>query len=257
MCVAKHWRPILVVSVLSVIAAVVYVLFLATPRFQATSTIYIPIGSSSAIDLSDLGVGTELAGDYARLLDLREVHEDVIKSLRLTYEVDTTRSMMSVSNDEKTRMLDITVTSSDPEEAARMANEFARVGSSYIAKIMGVVSPNIISEARVPTYQVFPNKRRIVFLAFVISVMLCCDALCWYVLSDNTVKTEDDIRRVLGIPTLAIVPKLGEDDSVSEPDPSYEDLGQDHWAGEPMWETSQLSALDQDDEDMDEYLEFP
>ena len=45
-------------------------------------------------------------------------------------------NMLSVTNANDTRMLDITVTDADPEEAAAIANKYAEVGASYIAEKM-------------------------------------------------------------------------------------------------------------------------
>ena len=48
-----------------------------------------------------------------------EVHEKVISNLDLDYTYTDMASMLSVTNTSDTRMLDITVTNPDPEEAQR------------------------------------------------------------------------------------------------------------------------------------------
>ena len=77
-----------------------------------------------------------------------EVHEEVISNLGLPI-ADSDAGHAPVVNDTDTRMLDITVTSADPQEAADIANEYAQVASQYIAETMATDKPNIMSVALV------------------------------------------------------------------------------------------------------------
>lgn len=65
-------------------------------------------------------------------------------------------------------MLDITVTSPDPQEAADIANEYAQVASQYIADTMATDKPNIMSVALVPSNPVSPNRTRNIMLGFLL-----------------------------------------------------------------------------------------
>ena len=78
------------------------------------------------------------------------------------------KNMLSVVNASDTRMLDITVTSPSPTEAAAIANEYAEVASQYIADTMATDKPNIMSTALVPSNPVSPNKTRNIMLGFLL-----------------------------------------------------------------------------------------
>ena len=135
-----------------------------------------------------------------------EVHEEVISNLNLPYSYSQMRSMLSVVNDNDTRMLDITVTSADPQEAADIANEYAQVASQYIADTMATDKPNIMSVALVPSNPVSPNRSRNIVLGFLLGGMLAAGIITVRMIMDDKYKTAEEIRRYTGLATLAVVP---------------------------------------------------
>lgn len=202
----SKWKLIVSSALLFALAAGVYTVFFVTPMYQATSTIYVLSRSDSAINMADLQIGSELTNDYIKVFQMWEVHEEVISNLDLPYSYSTMRSRLSVVNASDTRMLDITFTSPSAEEAAEVANEYAKVVSQYIADTMSTDKPNIMSVALVPSNPVSPNKTRNVMLGFMLGAILACGFVTVQMLMDDKYKTAEDIRKYTGLPTLAIVP---------------------------------------------------
>lgn len=118
--------------------------------------------------------------------------------------------MLSVVNDSDTRMLDITVTSTDPHEAANISNEYAKVASQYIADTMATDKPSIMSTALVPTNPVSPNITLNILIAFFVGAIGACGYVTIRMILDDTYKTVEDIRRYTGLVTLAVVPAENE-----------------------------------------------
>lgn len=200
------WKLIVCLALLFAVAAGAYTQFLVTPMYQATSTIYVLSRRDSAINMSDLQIGTALTQDYIKVFEMWEVHEEVISNLNLPYTYSQMRGMLSVANDSGTRMLDITVTSEDPQEAAAVANEYAKVASQYIADTMSTDKPNIMSVALVPANPVSPSKTRNITLGFLLGAILAAGIVTVRMLTDDKYKTAEDIRRYTGLATLALVP---------------------------------------------------
>lgn len=200
------WKFIALFTVLGTVAALLVTLFLITPLYKATSTIYVLSRKDSAVNISDLQIGSALTQDYIKVFDIWEVHEAVISNLDLPYTYEELRKMLTITNDSDTRMLDISVTSPDPEEAARIANEYASVSSAFIADTMSTEKPNIVSAALVPTNPVSPNKTTNVIIGFLAGFALAVAILTIRILSDDKVKSADDVRKFCDLPTLAIVP---------------------------------------------------
>ena len=122
------WKLIISLALVLAIVSGVYTVFFVTPMYEATSTIYVLNRSDSAINFSDLQLGTALTRDYIKVFKMWEVHEEVISNLNLPYTYSGMKNMLRVTNDSDTRMLDITITSPDPQEAAaRHPLRFRRV----------------------------------------------------------------------------------------------------------------------------------
>lgn len=201
-----NWKLIVCLSFVLMIVSGVYTVFLVTPMYEATSTIYVLNRSDSAINLSDLQLGTALTQDYIKVFSMWEVHEEVISNLNLPYSYREMENMLSITNEADTRMLDIKIKSADPQEAAAIANEYAKVASQYIAETMATDKPNIMSVALVPANPVSPNKTRNVMLGFMLGVIISCGYVTVHMIMDDKYKTVEDIRRYTGLTTLAVVP---------------------------------------------------
>ena len=202
----EHWKLIAVTAVTGAVLMALYTFFLVTPMYKATATIYVVSRNDSVLNFSDLQVGSELTSDYIKVFEMWEVHEKVISNLDLDYTYTNMASMLSVTNTSDTRMLDITVTNPDPEEAAAIANEYADVGAKYISEKMKTDEPTLMSSARVPENPFSPNKAKNILLGLVVGFVLACGVVVVRILLDDTYKTAEDIRKYAGLVVLASVP---------------------------------------------------
>mgnify|MGYP002562863181 FL=1 len=200
------WREIAAATVACALIAAIGVLFFVTPKYQASSTIYVISRKDSAINISDLQIGTALTDDYIQVFHMWEVQEKVISNLDLPYTYNQLDGMLSVTNASNTRMLEITVTSESPQEAADIANEYAEVVRDYIAKKMATDKPSIMSTALVPTVPVSPNKTKSILLGALLGFAVSAGVIVVITLLDDTYKTTEDIKKYTGLVTMAVIP---------------------------------------------------
>lgn len=200
------WREIAAATVACALIAAIGVLFFVTPKYQASSTIYVISRKDSAINISDLQIGTALTDDYIQVFHMWEVQEKVISNLDLPYTYNQLDGMLSVTNASNTRMLEITVTSESAQEAADIANEYATVVRDYIAKKMATDKPSIMSTALVPTVPVSPNKTKSILLGALLGFVVSAGVVVVMTLLDDTYKTADDIKKYTGLVTMAVIP---------------------------------------------------
>ena len=204
--ILEHWKLVLCLAVIFGIGAGAYTRYFVTPLYRATSTIYVLSRRDSAINMSDLQIGSALTKDYIKVFTMWEVHAEVIDNLGLSYSYTDMQKMLSISNDRDTRMLEISFTSKDPEEAAEIANEYAKVASQYIADTMSTDKPNIMSVALVPSNPVSPSMKMNVAIGIILGFVLGVRIVFIQMMIDDKYKTADDIRKYTGLVTLAVVP---------------------------------------------------
>lgn len=204
----EHIKFIILFAFLGATIAAVYTFYFVTPLYEATSKLYIVNSTDSAINLSDLQIGTYLASDYIEVFKTWEVHEAVIQNLKLNYSYTQLQNMLTIENPNDTRILNITVLSPRPQEAADIANEYASVAIRYIADTMSTEEPNVMSVALVPTNTASPNLTKNILIGFFFGIALSAAIVTIRFMTDDKIKSMDDVQRYTGLAVLAIVPTL-------------------------------------------------
>ena len=210
-----HWWQIFLCLVLGAGIAFGVTKFLMTPLYEATSSIYIVSASNnSVVDLTDLQIGAQLTADYQELLLSRPLLEDVIKNMELmdaegekSMSTRALAEMIQITNATDTRILDITVTSPDPRQAADIANELVEQACIYLPQIMETDEPNLVESAIPPTEKSSPSTARNVVLGGMLGAILCCGVLLVRYLMNDTFVTPDDIEKYFGVQPLATIPE--------------------------------------------------
>ena len=199
------WYVIVAAALVGAMLSGIWTFFFVTPQYEATTKLYILNSDDSVINLSSLQLGSQLANDYTYVFSNWHVHETVIDKLDLDYTYKDMQKMVRVNNPSNTRLLEITVTSPNAEEAQLIANTYALVAPEFIAKVMKTVEPSIFQEARLPTTPVSPSKARNLILGFLIGAFLAVGVITVMFVMDDKVRTSDDVTKLLGLPTLGVV----------------------------------------------------
>lgn len=201
------WMVIIAIVVGAVLAFVVTKAFI-TPKYQATSTIYILSKTTSITSLADLQIGSQLAGDFEIIATTRELLEKVSadENLGMTYE--QLKKEIKVTNPNNTHMLRIAVTDPDPQRAAQISNAVADELREEISEVMNTDRPSTVERAVVPTVRYSPSYKRNVAIGAAVLAVLAILIIVIRYLADDTIKDEDDVTKYLGLDTLAAFPLL-------------------------------------------------
>lgn len=202
----ENSKKIIALALVGMLVFGIYSFVFATPMYEATCKLYVMSASDSAINLSDLQIGSYLTSDYQEVFDTWEVQEQVIQNLGLDYTYNELRDMLTLTNPSDTRILYITVKSENANKSAVIANEFAKVASQYISLTMETDEPSVLSEALAPTKPVSPHKMRNMALGLILGALVMCAIVTVQFLLDDKIKTAEDIRKYTGMATLAVVP---------------------------------------------------
>ena len=182
--------------------------FVMHPTYESTTKIYIlNKEENQTVTYSDVQISTQLTQDYAELIKSRYVLEEVIQRLNLIdMEYKQLASVLRVDTPSDTRIVAITVKDEDPLMAMKIANCIREVASEHITNVMDIDAINIAETANVPTEKASPSVMRWTILSgFVGAVVVAFFVVLGYLL-DDTIKSNDDVERYLGLSTLALVP---------------------------------------------------
>lgn len=187
--------------------------FVIHPVYESTTKIYIlNKEENQTVTYSDVQISTQLTQDYAELIKSRYVLEEVIQRLNLvdvTY--DDLADVLKVDTPSDTRIVAITAKDEDPLMAMKIANCIREVASEHITNVMDIDAINIAETANVPTKKSSPSVAKWTVIAgFLGAVVVAFFVVLGYLL-DDTIKSNDDVERYLGMSTLALIPLTTEE----------------------------------------------
>ena len=197
---------ILVVALAGGCIAAACTQFLMTPIYSSTSSILVLSKETTLTSLADLQLGASLTSDYTVLIESTPVLEQVISNLDLDMKVEELKENVTINNPSDTRILEITVENPDSAMAKTIVDEIANVSSSYIGDKMEVIPPKIIEVGKIATQRTSPSVTKNAVIGFLIGFLACAAIVVVYAVMDDTIKTEEDIEKYLGVSVLAKVP---------------------------------------------------
>lgn len=182
--------------------------FVLTPTFESTTKIYILNKSeNTTVTYSDVQMGTQLTKDYAELINSRYVLETVIGQLSLPeMEYKDLLKKVSVHTPTDTRIVSITVTDYDPQQAQNIANCIREVAGEHIQNVMDIEAVNVVKEANLPTVKAGPSVVKWTAVGGILGVFLVCAVILIHYLLDDSIKSSEDVEKYLGLSTLALIP---------------------------------------------------
>ena len=179
---------------------------LITPMYTASSQIYILTKTTSVTSLADIQMGAQLTSDFAVLAKSRPVVENVIDDLNLDYTYGELVQQITTENPSGTRILKITVLNEDPELAKEIANAFGEETAERVAYIMTTDKPKVVEEAVTPKAPSSPSVMKNTMLGGMLGAVLAMGIIVLLYLMNDTIQTEEDVRKYLQLHTLAAIP---------------------------------------------------
>lgn len=203
------WRKVWAIVMCLVIGAVIaggYTKLMITPQYTATSMIYILGQTTSITSVTDLQIRSELTADFTIMAKSRPVIEGVIDDLNLDMTYEQLESEISLENPTDSHILKIHVTDADPEFAKKISNAMADSVADNISSIMATDKPSIAEKAVTPKAPSSPNLLKNTAMGGLIGAVLAIAVIVVMYLMDDTIKTEEDVRKYLQLNTLAEIP---------------------------------------------------
>jgi len=203
-------KKIWIVAIAFVLCAVIgamYTVMLVDTEYTAATRMYVLNRSSeNSLSSSDYSISNYMISDYEVLITGQNVTGEVIERLGLDMPVSVLAGKISVSAVKNTRILQIEVVDTNAKRAADIANCVREVASRQIKEIVNVEAVNLVYEAEVPQVKSGPSLTKNTVIAAALGLIAAVGVLVVIYMLDDTIRTEEDVERYLGLGILGVIP---------------------------------------------------
>lgn len=212
----KNKLIILLIVIVTTILGSIYSFYLVTPKYEASTTLILgrinnstsetKTSTTDQITQSEISINSNLVSTYSELIKSRTLIQKVIDNLKLNLTESSVRNSISVSRISDTELIEITVKNEDGELASKIANEIAKVFSSKVEEVYNISNVYIIDKAIASNTPYNINHVKDIVIAIFIGVVISGIYVLIYHLLDNTIKSETQIEKNIGLKNLINIP---------------------------------------------------
>ena len=133
------------------------------------------------------------------------------KDLDLDITPDALVGKISCEIETDSRVLQVTVTDTDPKRAKEIVDAIADVSAKQITSVMQIEGVNVIEYGRVANAPSSPNVKKNTMLGAIAGIVIAIAVLVVNFILDDRIKTSDDVEKYLGITNLSLIPLTEEE----------------------------------------------
>lgn len=218
--VKAYWLVVVLVMA-AVLAATTAYLNSQTPTYSAQSTVFVATQGGSTVQELQQGLNFTQGrvATYATLVTTPLVLEQVVDELDLDTTPGQLAEHVEALSPELTSLVEISVSYTDPELAAAIANAAAESLIDTVAEIEDTVSVvqddgvteevlsplrlTVVKEATVPNNPTSPKRTTTLLLGFIGGAAIAVATVALIAVVDTRIRGARDVRRVTGAPLLA------------------------------------------------------
>ena len=204
-----HLRLVILLPLLAALAVAGISVFLPN-QYTASTTMYVLVTSGDSTTAtttsSDLTASQMITNDVATLMKSDRVKADTVSDLGLT---DLRGFKISVTSSTTSRVITLSVTGSNAQAAADVANAMVKNTSDIAQSVMEVKSINAIDSATAPTTPSGPNRPLYVIVALMAGLFAAIAIAVHEETLNTKVRNSEDAEGLLGVPVIGHIPVLG------------------------------------------------
>ncbi|QAY67217.1 YveK family protein [Paenibacillus protaetiae] len=218
--VRKRLWMIALIVIIFCLSTGIYSYYLVKPQYEATAKLIVNDykGSSSLLTTMDLGA-------IDSTVKLIKTYKEIIKTPRIMKQVASDYPQLNesygdligkvnVSSVNETQVMSISVKDESYGHAAQIANAVALVFQKSVPSLMKVDNISVLDQADPSESHgpVAPNPKMNIAVAFMLGLMLGIGIAFLLDYLDDSINTEEDVERILGLPVLTSIPRIREQD---------------------------------------------
>ena len=206
----RNWKFIVGLSLLGALLAAAISFFLIKPTYSASTQILVNSnGEKTQLELQANQTDLQLINTYNEILKSPVILNKVANNLKINKDLS---SDISVSNSTQSKVITINATARNYTDAAKIVNETANVFSKEVGKIMKTDNVTVLAKADEKSTQgpISPKPLLNTALGLLIGFIVGALFVMIRTLLDKRIQTEEDVRNLLDLPVIGMIPHFDE-----------------------------------------------
>lgn len=213
----RLWLILLFVIITCVVTAIISFYFLK-PTYEASTKLIVNKSDQrqmEQLDLNAVNLNLRLIDTYKEIIKTSRIMDKVVAQhpeFGLTSEQLSNR--IKVSSVNNSQMMKLVIQDRSYSMAASMVNAISEIFIEEIPLILTLDNVSVLENAKtdITPAPVKPNPMLNIAIAFVLSLMVALGIAFLLEYFDDTIKSEEDVREYLGLPTLSMIMKMKDED---------------------------------------------
>ena len=201
----KKVKILLIVAIFMLIG-VIYTVGFVTPMYTSSTTLVLANTASDKITTSDITLNSNLVATYSELAKSKKVVTKVISNLGIDVDVEKVRKNITVTSRKNTEVIEISVSNEYATNAAKIANEIAKVFSEEVADIYNINNIHVVDKAEVDDIPSNVNHLKDIIMFIFIGLVAAMLYVIILNMLDTTIKTAEEVEKQFKIPVLVSIP---------------------------------------------------
>lgn len=205
----KHLALLIIVPIIFSIIGALISIYLIDPVYEASTTLIVRQNkeTNEEINIGDVNLSKSLVYTYAEMAKSNTVLVNTRNSLGLA---ELNGNSITVSPVKDTQILKVAVQNTNPKLAMEVANKLVEEFTLEISRITKTDNVAVVDYATLPKGPVKPNKIMNTAIAAVLGEMIVLMIIFLKEYLDNTIKSEKDIDKYLGISVIGTIPNFNQ-----------------------------------------------
>ena len=210
--VLKNIWAVILAAVIGGGAAFGYTYVMVEPTYEASALMYVNNnnisvgGANVSISSSSLVAAQELVNTYIVILKARTTINEIIEYADIDKSYIEVRDMLAATPINETEIFEVVVTSTDPDEAERIANAVTKVLPERIADFVDGSNVRIVDYAVRPSARSGPSYSKNTMLGLLAGIVISGLVIIISEMYDVFIREEEYLTETYNIPVLAAIP---------------------------------------------------
>ncbi|CAM2977924.1 Wzz/FepE/Etk N-terminal domain-containing protein [Paenibacillus sediminis] len=189
--------------------------YFTQPMYQASAKLIVnqsvQLGGVNVLDFSSLQTDITVINSYIEIIESSAIMDKVAAQYtELGVSSKQLSNMITVNSANRSQVMELVIYDTSYKRAAEIVNAVAHVFKNEIPSIMKVDNVSILSEAK-PDERALPinlNPVIKIIIAGIVSAMMAVGLVFLMDYLDDTMKSEVEVEREIGLPTLTVIAKI-------------------------------------------------